>query len=258
MKKALTHSLTKVGILSLAIATSLLPFTPRVAAETLLRSHGRCKLTTDKTVVFEGHCVFKHKKRGGNEVFVVELDNGQQYKISGETMDSLQMENYSGIHNVQLNVKDGGDKDVFIWSDQGYKNRLVVNLDTKHPPNPSVTEPSNSNNNDNTAIGAAIGIGIGALIGGLIGSGSQNNSNQSSYPANGTPVARLSDLVGAKGGQAEGSVEERGYRFVKGGTSGNAKYTYWLEPKTNYCVTIKTEDGRYQAIYYASSSDCQK
>ncbi len=75
-------------------------------------------------------------------------------------------------------------------------------------------------------------------------------------PEAGTTVPRLSDLVGARAGQAENTVKERGYRWVKSDDSG---YGYWLEGKTNYCVTIRTEEGRYQSIVYTGGSeDCKK
>ncbi|MEH2044332.1 hypothetical protein [Nostoc sp.] len=75
-------------------------------------------------------------------------------------------------------------------------------------------------------------------------------------PEAGTTVSRLSDLVGARAGQAENTVKERGYRWVKSDDSG---YGYWLEGRTNYCVTIRTEEGRYQSIVYTGGSeDCKK
>ncbi|MEH1836443.1 MAG: hypothetical protein V7L29_31420 [Nostoc sp.] len=74
-------------------------------------------------------------------------------------------------------------------------------------------------------------------------------------PEAGTTVPRLSDLVGARAGQAENTVKERGYRWVKSDDSG---YSYWLEGKTNYCVTIQTDQGRYQSIVYTGGSqDCK-
>ncbi|WP_375513050.1 hypothetical protein [uncultured Nostoc sp.] len=75
-------------------------------------------------------------------------------------------------------------------------------------------------------------------------------------PEAGTTVSQLSDLVGARAGQAENTVKERGYRWVKSDDSG---YGYWLEGRTNYCVTIRTEEGRYQSIVYTGGSeDCKK
>ncbi|WP_414514832.1 hypothetical protein [Nostoc sp. PCC 9305] len=75
-------------------------------------------------------------------------------------------------------------------------------------------------------------------------------------PEAGTTVSRLRDLVGARAGQAENAVKKRGYRWVKSDDSG---YSYWLEGKTNYCVTIQTDQGRYQSIVYTGGSgDCQK
>ncbi|MEH2070848.1 MAG: hypothetical protein V7K47_22245 [Nostoc sp.] len=88
-------------------------------------------------------------------------------------------------------------------------------------------------------------------------SGNTNgNTAAKRQPEVGTTVPQLSDLVGARAGQAENTVKQRGYRFVKSDDSG---YSYWLEGKTDYCVTIKTDQGRYQSIIYTGGSvDCQK
>ncbi|MEH2361592.1 hypothetical protein [Nostoc sp.] len=90
----------------------------------------------------------------------------------------------------------------------------------------------------------------------------QNSGNRNGrvaarrQPEAGTTVPRLRDLVGARAGQAENTVKKRGYRWVK---SDGSSYGYWLEGKTNYCVTIRTEQGRYQSIVYTGGSgDCQK
>ncbi|MEH1811167.1 MAG: hypothetical protein V7K26_04245 [Nostoc sp.] len=90
----------------------------------------------------------------------------------------------------------------------------------------------------------------------------QNSDNRNGrvaarrQPEAGTTVSRLRDLVGARAGQAENAVKKRGYRWVKSDDSG---YSYWLEGKTNYCVTIQTDQGRYQSIVYTGGSgDCQK
>jgi hypothetical protein len=79
-------------------------------------------------------------------------------------------------------------------------------------------------------------------------------SVSASEPDAGKTVSRLKDLVGAKAGQAENAIKQRGYKFVKGADG----YTYWLEPKTNYCVTIHTVQGRYDSIVYAGGDlDCK-
>ena len=66
----------------------------------------------------------------------------------------------------------------------------------------------------------------------------------------------LADLVGAKGGQAEGELQRRGYTYATGSTSGNAKYSSWYNHSTGRCVMIRTEEGRYQSIVQASPLDC--
>lgn len=96
------------------------------------------------------------------------------------------------------------------------------------------------------------GQGSGDTTGGSIAAGSQ--------PDAGTTVPRLRDLIGARAGQAENAVRQRGYRFVKTDPPADGTvYSYWLEGRTNYCVTIRTEQGRYQSIAYTGgSADCQR
>lgn len=79
-----------------------------------------------------------------------------------------------------------------------------------------------------------------------------------SQPDAGASVDRLSDLVGAKAGQAENALKQRGYQFVKSSPASDAVYSYWREAKTNYCVTIRTEQGRYASIVYATPADCER
>jgi len=69
-------------------------------------------------------------------------------------------------------------------------------------------------------------------------------------------VPGLSDLVGAKAGQAENTVKDRGYTWVKTDKSAAGSYSYWTESGSGKCVTIRTDDGRYQSIIYAPASDC--
>jgi hypothetical protein len=78
-----------------------------------------------------------------------------------------------------------------------------------------------------------------------------------SPPASGTPVNGLKDLVGAKARQAESVVIKRGYQAIKRESAGDSTYSYWKEPKTGFCVTIRTQFDRYQSIAYASALDCQ-
>jgi hypothetical protein len=86
-------------------------------------------------------------------------------------------------------------------------------------------------------------------------SASAGNTPQPSYRS-GDTAPDLADLVGAKGGQAEGELERRGYVYTRGSTSGDAKYGSWYNPSTGRCVMIRTADGRYQSIVQAPPSDC--
>jgi hypothetical protein len=88
-----------------------------------------------------------------------------------------------------------------------------------------------------------------------VSSSNAGHSGHSSYQA-GEPALDLADLVGAKGGQAEGELQRRGYQYAKGTTSGGAKYSSYFNASTGRCVMIRTEDGRYQSIVQAPPSDC--
>jgi len=83
----------------------------------------------------------------------------------------------------------------------------------------------------------------------------QNASSHSSYRA-GDTAPDLADLVGAKAGQAEGQLESRGYAYKSGSTSGGSKYSNWYNRSNGRCVTIRTEQGRYQSIVQAPPYDC--
>ncbi|XGV97873.1 MAG: hypothetical protein ACAF41_02860 [Leptolyngbya sp. BL-A-14] len=91
-------------------------------------------------------------------------------------------------------------------------------------------------------------------------SGNQNNgdSAMSSAPEVGTTVDRLRDLIGARAGQAENAIKQRGYRFVRAVPQGDAVYSNWQESKTSYCVIIRTLQGRYESIVYSGrAGDCR-
>uniref|UniRef100_B8HZH5 Uncharacterized protein n=1 Tax=Cyanothece sp. (strain PCC 7425 / ATCC 29141) TaxID=395961 RepID=B8HZH5_CYAP4 len=66
----------------------------------------------------------------------------------------------------------------------------------------------------------------------------------------------LADLVGARAGQAEATLENRGYQFVKTITADPDKYSLWRESGSNACVSIRTSQGRYDSIIYVSDADC--
>lgn len=66
---------------------------------------------------------------------------------------------------------------------------------------------------------------------------------------------RLSDLVGARAGQAENELTRRGYEATgRSEDFGDGRLTYWR--RDNECVSIMTRDGRYQSINQAGRSEC--
>ena len=247
-------SLTSLTCFSIS---ALLPIAQPVNAETMARVDASCKLIINKNPVFENHCVFKHKRRDNTHVFSVELDNGQTFTFRGPSVDSLQVEDYAGIHNVQFKETDGGDKDVFNWTNQGVNNKLVVKLNSPAPTNVTTNNQPKANPSNQDALGALIGAGVGVLIGSLISGGGSSQAAPQTTAAVGQPVSSLSDLVGARAGQAEGDLQRRGYTYVKATQQADSAYSNWRENSTGNCVAIRTTDGRYAAIVYAPKADCQ-
>lgn len=74
----------------------------------------------------------------------------------------------------------------------------------------------------------------------------------------GETVPALADLVGARAGQAENVLGERGYEFRRSTQQADSSFTYWLETNTGNCVAIRTTDGRYGAIVYTRDRDCNR
>jgi hypothetical protein len=79
------------------------------------------------------------------------------------------------------------------------------------------------------------------------------NTSRSSHQVGDVPNA-LSDMVGARAGQADDELARRGYQFDHNQNSGNDIYGYYRETATGECVVIKTSDGRFQSIVYGTRS----
>ena len=77
--------------------------------------------------------------------------------------------------------------------------------------------------------------------------------NIGAQPVLGQTPAALNDFVGSKAGQAEGDLIRRGYVLRK--TVG--LNSYWEETATGGCVSIVTNDGRYQSLVYVVSGACR-
>jgi hypothetical protein len=80
--------------------------------------------------------------------------------------------------------------------------------------------------------------------------GYNNNVGQ---PVLGQTPAALSDFVGSKAGQAEGDLVRRGFVLRK--TAG--LNSYWEETATGGCISIVTNDGRYQSLVYVIPQACR-
>lgn len=83
-----------------------------------------------------------------------------------------------------------------------------------------------------------------------------NPPNTTATP--GEAVPGLADLVGARAGQAENAVVQRGYELRRSTQQADSSFTYWLERGTGNCVAIRTTEGRYGAIVYTADRDCNR
>ena len=74
-------------------------------------------------------------------------------------------------------------------------------------------------------------------------------------PATQSPgdASDLAGFVGAKGGQAEGGLQARGYSLVR--TEGLT--AYWYNPSNTTCARIVTSDGRYSSVTGVPLANCE-
>ncbi|GAA4046458.1 hypothetical protein [Parerythrobacter jejuensis] len=80
-----------------------------------------------------------------------------------------------------------------------------------------------------------------------------------SGPALANDASSLGDLVGARAGQAERSVEARGFTYITGNAGRHStRHSYWWNSASKNCVHIVTQDGRYSRITDASRRDCNQ
>jgi hypothetical protein len=66
----------------------------------------------------------------------------------------------------------------------------------------------------------------------------------------------LSDMVGARAGQAEGELSRRGYQFSRASNSNYGQTGFWRENHSGACVSIVTNEGRFQSIVYTAPDAC--
>jgi hypothetical protein len=250
MKKALSLKMLAIGSIGLTIAIGMLPFSPVALAETVARAQGRCKLSTDGDVDFDGHCTVKQKQNGDQMAFVVELDNGMDYRFSGPNRQALQIETHNGMHNAQF--QDGTDRGVFTWQEDGDRRKLSVKLDTQQS-----TKVSHDDAKP-TSIGAVIaGAAVGALIGALLApKGSSSPDPKSLDPVLKTAVEQvIGPDMQTQGVKVEDQQLFVGYADLNGDRLQDAivimSSSYWCG--TGGC-TMFVFEGRDQAFSLVSRS----
>ena len=112
----------------------------------------------------------------------------------------------------------------------GYNNNQNYNQGYNNNPNYNQGYNNNPNYNQN--------------------SGYNNNGAQ---PVFGQTPPALNDFVGAKAGQAEGALMSRGYVLRKSA----GLNAFWEETATGGCVSILTNEGRYQSLVYTAPDACR-
>ena len=68
----------------------------------------------------------------------------------------------------------------------------------------------------------------------------------------------LEDMVGARAGQAEGELQQRGYINTGGQKGDDRSYSNWWNADRRQCVTIATTNGRYASVQPTTPPDCRK
>lgn len=64
----------------------------------------------------------------------------------------------------------------------------------------------------------------------------------------------IADFQGARAGQAEGGLNQRGYFLV--GTQGLT--AFWWNDRTQTCAQIVTSNGRFSSVTTASRGECNR
>ena len=86
---------------------------------------------------------------------------------------------------------------------------------------------------------------LGLVVVSLIGCGDLPYDNGLDYAAV-TPYTQ--DLIGARGRDAEYSMQERGFVWIRTEKSNYDTYSYWRHDQSGQCLTVRTGDGRYESI----------
>lgn len=66
----------------------------------------------------------------------------------------------------------------------------------------------------------------------------------------------VSDLIGARAAGGETQLEARGYRFITNNTVRDTKWTFWWSERQRQCISVATNDGRYDSIITVPAANC--
>lgn len=69
-------------------------------------------------------------------------------------------------------------------------------------------------------------------------------------------ASKLQDLRDVRASSGESELESRGYHVVHTSKTWFDSYTYWWNPSSKKCVSVKTNGGRYVAIVDTPNADC--
>lgn len=70
--------------------------------------------------------------------------------------------------------------------------------------------------------------------------------------------ADVRDLIGSKAAGGETQLQNRGYEFISTTTGTDSKYSYWWNNRKKACISVRTLEGRYDAILSTLPADCNK
>ena len=101
-----------------------------------------------------------------------------------------------------------------------------------------------------------MGLALVTLIGCTDGGATPPSGNTSGNVPAVTPYVQ--DLVGARGRDGEGRLQERGFVWIKTEKSDRSSYTYWKHNKSGQCISVRTTDGRYAFLVKTPPYDCEK
>jgi hypothetical protein len=186
----------------------------------------------------------------GKEDAIRDCENRIRGEYNLTDLRDAQATQLDGEKHFRVAGKAKVDGDKHSWSCE-VKNRHVTTAEYSGP------KPKGMGTAEKLAIGtaAAVAIGVAASQAGKHQNDDGYTEHNQHSGHSGSGATALQDLVGAKASSGEMEMEGRGYEYASGSKGGGSSYTNWV--KGSHCVTIRTENGRYQSIVDVTMLDCE-